>query len=357
MDRGAISAVFSVLRRCGSPEDCALPHVTDLLEIISACRSILASESSLLELNGAFVIVGDIHGNVADLVRIFERLGYPPATKYVLLGDFIDRGPNSVEVIILLFALKVLFPMDLFLVRGNHECDSICSTFGFMDECIGKLGWPVYAEFIDCFGYMPFGAVIDKSVLCVHGGISPEVESLSDIAGLVRPMVSSASIVSNGIVWSDPRKDAQGFEPSPRGTGSIFNAEVLDVFLKRNGLSLLVRGHEWCMDGFEWPLGNGGKCVTVFSASDYCGIGNVAAVMKIGNDGGIEFVRFEPLREEELSRRIVLIPEWALSAGFDPMAGVYPSSGEFDADPNMLDLVMYDSIDTLTWFYHSGHDE
>jgi protein phosphatase len=335
--RGATHAAFSILRSCiwGKERDC-LPSAEDVLDQIAACRSIFACESSLLQLNGSFVIVGDIHGNLADLVRIFSRVGYPPAERYLFVGDFVDRGHHSVEVMILLFALKILFPEHVFLVRGNHECDSLCADFGFKDECVAKMGSVVYSRFIECFAFLPYAALVNGSVLCLHGGISPEVKSLKNIADLPRPLRSYESEVANGIVWSDPRAEANGFGPNDRGTGNTFNAKVLSQFCRKNRLSLLIRGHEWCAEGYEWPFGTDGKCLTVFSSSDYCEMGNTAAVAKLVADGEIEFELFPPLTEEMDARNLVIFPSWILSSENDPMAGMWSTLDEIEDDQDRL---------------------
>jgi protein phosphatase len=346
MDRsGAADTVLCVLSTCTSTP--RLPQTNAVLEQISLCRDIFRSEPSLLDIHGAFVIVGDIHGNLTDLVRIFERTGYPPSTNYLFLGDVVDRGPNSVEAILLLFALKILFKDHIYFVRGNHECDSICSTFGFQTECEVKLGTTVYSQFIDCFSFLPFAARLNSSVLCVHGGISADVKSLKNIEALPRPMPSFYSPVSFGLVWSDPRPEGTGFDPSDRGSGEYFNPVVLADFLKENGLSLLVRGHEMCENGYDWPLGPDGKCLTVFSTSDYCGIGNLAAVAKIAIDGDVKFEVFEI---QTARRKMVLIPECILQETFDPTGGLLGVETGLDAEQDLLDPRICDSVDLFSEF-------
>jgi diadenosine tetraphosphatase ApaH/serine/threonine PP2A family protein phosphatase len=339
MDRSTLAeTVRSVLSAW--PSSPGLPPPSLILDQLSICCDIFHSESSLLNLHGSFTIVGDLHGNFTDLLRIFDRSGYPPSTSYLFLGDLIDRGPNSVEVLLLLFALKILYKDQIYFVRGNHECASICGTFGFKTECEVKLGLTVYEKFIDCFSFLPFAATVNSKILCVHGGISADVRSLKEIEELKRPMVSSESPISNGIVWSDPRAGASGFDPSERGLGAAFNGVVLDNFLKENGLSLLVRGHEMCVNGYEWPFGVEGKCLTVFSSSDYCGVGNSSAVVKVEVNGDLGFQIFEALSEKEKRVKVVLSPEWLLNAAFDSAAGLLDFESEADGDQEWLDIAM-----------------
>jgi hypothetical protein len=177
MERRLLVDTFgALLLSCFWPGQTFSPHpaLEYVLKLISFCEAIFSSEPSFLDLQGTFTIVGDLHGNVADLVRIFGRSGYPPGTKYVFLGDVADRGQNSVEVVLLLFTLKALFPSHIHLLRGNHECHRICGASGFMAECEQKFNSKVYRRFIDLFAYLPFAAKINSVVLCTHGGICPE---------------------------------------------------------------------------------------------------------------------------------------------------------------------------------------
>jgi diadenosine tetraphosphatase ApaH/serine/threonine PP2A family protein phosphatase len=303
----------------------------------------MASEPSLVRLMGSFVVVGDLHGNVDDLIRILERTGYPPNCRYLFLGDYVDRGTNSVEVLLLLFGLKVLFPTEIYLIRGNHECDSICAFYGFRAECEEKFDTDAYFQFVECFSYLPFAATINSGIFCAHGGISPDFSSLEQIAALPRPMLSFESVVSSGLVWSDPRASSIGYEPSDRGSGFLFNARKLGQFLARNGLSLLLRSHEACSEGYERPFGADGRCVTVFSTSDYCGIGNAAAVALVSNDNAVTFETFQPMSQKQWARRRVLIPDWIIDVCIRSKVPM----PKFD-DGHLFRTMVDDSIDLLS---------
>jgi protein phosphatase len=282
--------------------------------VIDECRSIVSREPSVLLLSGKFAVVGDIHGNVDDLIRIFERIGYPPDANYLFLGDYIDRGTESVEVLLLLFTIKVLFPDHAYLIRGNHECPSVCSFYEFKRECEAKLTGELYAKFIECFTFLPFAARLNSHILCVHGGIGPEFATVSEIADLRRPLFSFDSPVANGIVWSDPNIRLIGFDANDRGTGSYFGPPALNRFMSVNDLSLLIRSHESCSQGYHWSFGSDGKCLTVFSSTDYCGTRNRGAAVLVGADNGITFEVLMPLSPKELRKRLVLIPEWIFRA-------------------------------------------
>lgn len=352
--------IYNILTSCMNSKlnQTAFPSDETIIKIIKAAQNIFKKESSLLKLQGNFVVVGDIHGNIDDLLRIFEKRGYPPTTNYLFLGDYVDRGTHSIEVIILLFCLKILYPDSLYMIRGNHECQSVTTVYGFKKDCslrfkssddysgfsIYEEGNKVYKKFMKCFMYLSYVAVINDSYFCVHGGISPYLESLDDIDELYKPMISADSELATDLVWSDPLKSADGFQHSTRGAGYYFNDKKLNKFLKRNGLKKLIRSHESCMDGVDFPLEN---CVTVFSNTDYCGMYNKMAIAIINQDSNdfssesspsasnssddsgtedslsvsddshkincistMKFEFFDPLSGEELKKRRVIIPEW-----------------------------------------------
>ena len=130
---------------------------------------------------------GDLHGQYYDLLRLFEYGGYPPEANYLFMGDYIDRGKQSIETISLLFAYKVKYEENFFLLRGNHETSSISRIYGFYDECKKRYSIKLWKLFSDCFNCLPICALIDDKIICMHGGLSPKLESLEDIARIIRP--------------------------------------------------------------------------------------------------------------------------------------------------------------------------
>lgn len=341
--------ILSILkaRMHGGNTQANFPSESIIIDIIKEAEFLFSQENSLLQLHGNFTVVGDIHGNIDDLLRIFEKRGYPPKTNYLFLGDYVDRGLHSPEVIILLLSLKVLFPTSLYMIRGNHECESVTTVYGFKKDCINRFPSGrsilreniVYKTFMDCFMYLSYAAVINDRYFCVHGGIGPYLQSLDNIDELEKPMLSSYSDIASDLVWSDPLESCRGFTPSDRGTGFFFNNEKLDEFLSSNGLKTMIRSHESCMTGIDYPLDN---CVTVFSNTDYCGMGNQAAVVIIEMESDdsqpsspsedsvntnlvlstqnsfqkensfctLKTEKFDPLPDDELEKRKIFIPEW-----------------------------------------------
>ncbi|VDK64911.1 unnamed protein product, partial [Gongylonema pulchrum] len=150
----------------------------------------MQNEGTLLELSVPINICGDIHGQYVDLLRIFHQCGRPPYERFLFMGDYVDRGPNSLEVICLLLLLKVRFPAKIFLLRGNHECSMVNQTYGFLDECEERFknGRVLWMKFQSMFNWLPFVALVSKRILCMHGGLSPKLMHLDNLRRLRRPI-------------------------------------------------------------------------------------------------------------------------------------------------------------------------
>ena len=256
-------------------------------------KKIFMNENTLLELNGSFIIVGDIHGHILDLYRIIKQFDLPPVTKYLFLGDIIDRGPFSVECISLVFAMKILFPNHVYIIRGNHEFDAVSMSGGFFTEMTSMYSANLYHKFISTFQFLPLAALIGP-ILCLHGGLSPEFKSLQQIKDIQRPICDYSIPLLAGILWSDPSNEPKSYSSSRRGTGFFFGEIPLEKFLKDNNLKTIIRGHE-CVNGVisHW----GGKLMTVFSASNYCGqTKNLSGCLKITENFDLIPIIFSPLR-------------------------------------------------------------
>mmetsp|Transcript_16655 Transcript_16655/g.21050 ORF Transcript_16655/g.21050 Transcript_16655/m.21050 type:complete len:186 (+) Transcript_16655:96-653(+) len=153
----------------------------EIRELCYRSREIFISQPILLELEAPIKICGDVHGQYYDLLRLFEYGGFPPEANYLFLGDYVDRGKNSLETIILLLAYKVKFKENFFLLRGNHECGQINRIYGFYDECKRRYSIRIWKEFQDVFNCMPIAALIDDKILCMHGGLSPELVTVAQL--------------------------------------------------------------------------------------------------------------------------------------------------------------------------------
>ncbi|CAE7242205.1 ppp1cc [Symbiodinium microadriaticum] len=265
-------------------------------EIKALClqvRSIFLSQSPFLELEAPMNICGDVHGQFHDLLRMFEYGGFPPNSNYLFLGDYVDRGKQSLETIVLLFAYKALHPENFFLLRGNHESASITRIYGFYDECKRRFNIKLWKSFCDVFNCLPVSALVDEKVMCMHGGLSPELQHFDQIRKIVRPTDVPDSGLICDLLWSDPDRDYVGWAENDRGVSYVFGTDVVAAFLKRYNLDLVCRAHQVVEDGYEFF----GKrnLVTLFSAPNYCGeFDNAGAMMTLDETLMCKFIVLKP---------------------------------------------------------------
>jgi diadenosine tetraphosphatase ApaH/serine/threonine PP2A family protein phosphatase len=256
---------------------------SDAKSICGLATAAFASEPTLLDLKGNFFIVGDIHGHILEFLRILRDFGIPPKTRYLLLGDLVDRGEFSVQTVLYVLALKAAFPCQFYVIRGNHESEEICGTHGLLAEIVEVYGNDqLFSEMVRAFGVIPLAARVNSELLCVHGGISPGLETVEQIRGITRPLRPADNAIADALLWSDPTANATA-KRVPPARGFDFGEDVLGPFLERNKLRLLVRGHEAVKAGIVYGLH--GKVVTVFSISNYCDReAGVAGVLEVGLD-------------------------------------------------------------------------
>lgn len=191
-----------------------------------------------------YLAAGDIHGQFGDLLRLFEYGGLPPQANYLFLGDYVDRGKQSLETICLLLAYKIKYPENFFLLRGNHECASINRIYGFYDECKRRYNVRLWKTFTDSFNCLPVAALIDDKILCMHGGLSPDLTNLDQIRNLSRPTDVPESGLLCDLLWSDPCKDVRGWGMNDRGVSYTFGPDKVAEFLMQNDMDLVCRAHQ-----------------------------------------------------------------------------------------------------------------
>ena len=284
--------------------------IETVMALIDQCMKIVQEQPMVLKVEAPVKVFGDIHGQYQDLMRFFDLFSAPiqgpggdiDGLDYIFLGDYVDRGTHSLETICLLMALKIKFPNQIHLLRGNHEDRWINSVFGFQTELCERLkddgdNPVIFTKFNDFFDFLPLAAIINDEVLCLHGGIGSSINTLSDIEKISRPLEVIHEVTNSDqqlvvdILWSDPTDSdiETGIQPNstrdPTGVGNIvkFGPDRVEEFLKTNNLTLILRAHECVMDGFERFAG--GSLITVFSAIDYCGKHkNAGAILIIGKD-------------------------------------------------------------------------
>ncbi|KAK1559380.1 hypothetical protein Q3G72_013807 [Acer saccharum] len=296
-------------------------------ELCYAAEQIFMHEPSVLQLRAPIKVFGDLHGQFGDLMRLFDEYGFPSTAgdityiDYLFLGDYVDRGQHSLETITLLLALKIEYPENVHLIRGNHEAADINALFGFRLECIERMGendgiW-AWTRFNQLFNYLPLAALIEKKIICMHGGIGRSINSVEQIEKLERPITMDAgSIVLMDLLWSDPTENdsVEGLRPNARGPGLVtFGPDRVTDFCKKNKLQLIIRAHECVMDGFERFAQ--GQLITLFSATNYCGTANNAGAILVVGRGLVVVPKLihplpPPLQSPDTSPERVIDDTW-----------------------------------------------
>ncbi|KAF9377597.1 hypothetical protein CPB97_010078 [Podila verticillata] len=267
---------------------------SEILFICQQARDVFLSQPTLIELNAPVKIVGDIHGQYTDLLRLFEMCGFPPSANFLFLGDYVDRGRMSLETILLLFCYKIKYPENFFLLRGNHECANVTKVYGFYDECKRRASIKMWKAFVDVFNCLPLAAIVANKIFCVHGGLSPSLGSMDDIRALRRPTDVPDYGLLNDLLWSDPSETAVDWEDNERGVSYCFGRSIIQKFLNRHDFDLVCRAHMVVEDGYEFF--NDRTLVTVFSAPNYCGeFDNFGAVMSVNEDLLCSFELLKPI--------------------------------------------------------------
>ncbi|KAK7058982.1 serine/threonine protein phosphatase Pzh1 [Paramarasmius palmivorus] len=267
---------------------------TEITAICHAARDVFLSQPTLIELSPPVKIVGDVHGQYSDLIRLFEMCGFPPAANYLFLGDYVDRGKQSLETILLLLCYKIKYPENFFLLRGNHECANVTRVYGFYDECKRRSNIKTWKTFIDVFNCLPIAAIVASKIFCVHGGLSPSLHSMDDIKRIQRPTDVPDYGLLNDLLWSDPSDTALDWEDNERGVSYCFGKGIINEFLVRYDMDLICRAHMVVEDGYEFW--NDRTLVTVFSAPNYCGeFDNYGACMSVSEDLLCAFELLKPL--------------------------------------------------------------
>ena len=273
-----------------------LPEKT-LIDLLLKLMEVLYTESNVLELQSPITICGDIHGQLYDLFELFkvscenEVIGN---TKFLFMGDYVDRGWFSIETFAYLAALKLKYKGQFFLLRGNHECRQVNQAYGFYNEIQFNYGhagiWTLCNEVFDL---LPMAAVIDGDVFSVHGGLSPKIALIESISLLDRqnelPQVGPLC----DLCWSDP-EEVEHWHENQRGAGYLFGGPQTTEFCHLNNIKLITRSHQIAMEGYQKFFGD--QLITVWSAPNYMyRSGNLASVMKYkGRDQQYELAIFGP---------------------------------------------------------------
>ncbi|CAG9535784.1 unnamed protein product [Cercopithifilaria johnstoni] len=257
----------------------------EIREVCLRCREVFRMESTLLRIDPPIYILGDIHGQFPDLVKMMSKIGTPPRKRYLFMGDYVDRGQWSLETASLLMAYKIRYPKHLYMLRGNHETRAVNRLYGFFEECIqrfpekdnGTQLWTLYQHAFNC---MPFAALIGERIFVAHGGISEDLLNWNQFKRICRPTdVTDIGFISD-LIWADPGNFPGKYIQSPRGVSQLFGKQATEEFRQKLNADLIIRGHQVAQEGYEFLHDK--KCLTIFSAPNYCG--------ELNNKAGILYV-------------------------------------------------------------------
>lgn len=330
--------LIETIRRASSPNHNGftydnLPELCKLVvSVCNQCREVVAKEPLFVRLKSPVTVFGDIHGNFADMAYFLEKvvafddimLKYT-ISHLLFLGDYVDRGAFSLECVMYLFALKVINPSKVTLLRGNHESPEVngdMDVYGYSSfkyQCLDKFGrergLEVWIAVNEVFQFLPVIADIDKKIFCVHGGLpqysggeDKRLEILSDpsfpripVVQCTDPMNAAQRMMVNDLLWSDPappnhQLDKYGFGPNPRGPDiKTFGSRAVDMFCERYNYQYIFRAHQEKADGLR--LSDNARVVTIFSTSDYAGHQNGAGCILVAN-GKIRMAIKKPQRQD-----------------------------------------------------------
>lgn len=297
----SFKAWMDVIEECDGSVDelgvtISLPILQEshIIEICNRAIAILKDQPMVVRLNGPIHVAGDIHGSLHDMIRIFFNTSFPSQSNFLFLGDYVDRGEFSIEVITLLLIYFIFNPENITLLRGNHETMSVNSTYGFKTEIRNVYGSSVlFEKFNEVFNYLPLSAIINSEIACFHGGISPDLHDMDQILSLEKPLLDTTSVLVKNILWSDPKNSLTYFNDSLRADAVEFGALAQLDFFKETGMKLIIRAHE-CV---ELGLKKIGKCLTVFSSSDYHN-GNQAAILTVEANSDVKVLCFMPFKRK-----------------------------------------------------------
>jgi serine/threonine-protein phosphatase 2A catalytic subunit len=267
------------------------PSKSEVTLLCQKVSKLLTQEPNVLQIESPVTICGNIQGSLEDLQEIFKLSGPPPASNYLFLGNYINKGKFSVEVLCILFIYKILFPSKLTLLRGCHECAGAGQTYGFFQEILKKFGdFLVFEGFLKVFNCFPFAAVVGGQVFCVHSGISFSVETIEELMAVER----FSDVKTDGplmhLLWNFPFSGL-GWSVSPKSYDFGFGTDVTSKFLEKNDLKMIVRSHQLVMEGFSQE--QGGNIVTIFSASNFQLHKNLAAVLRFDENMKMEFLVYD----------------------------------------------------------------
>ncbi|MGC1123312.1 MAG: metallophosphoesterase [Candidatus Methanofastidiosia archaeon] len=287
------------------PESIITVTVSHMRELIQKVRPLVENEPSLIEIGGGTsYVVGDLHGDFEALKYIYHVWKRKKVNSIVFLGDYVDRGPQQLETINFLLALKILYPERVFLLRGNHETPSVNSYYGFSSVCREQFQLQarrMFNEYNILFSYFS-PALLFRRILLLHGGIPRGIARLQEIANLKKGDLNADTMILGQILWNDPSEHHPGFEFNwARGIHYTYGERVFKEFIEKHQVSRVIRGHEVFSEGYKYFFD--GKLLSIFSSPNYR-MGNNAKIAELSEDGEISLIDVEVGPDAGHSKRL-----------------------------------------------------
>mmetsp|Transcript_36587 Transcript_36587/g.77818 ORF Transcript_36587/g.77818 Transcript_36587/m.77818 type:complete len:561 (-) Transcript_36587:114-1796(-) len=323
-----------------------------ILELIGRVQEKFLEEPNLIQVQDPVTVVGDIHGQFYDMRTLIEVGGSIHNTQYLFLGDYVDRGSFSVEVVTYLFAVKLAYPKNIIMLRGNHESRQMTNFFNFHEECEFKYDNVVYDAIMEAFDAMPIAALINGQFLALHGGLSPELTNFRQINKLDRVKETPRSGVLCDLLWSDPSDETRAeayAHNTNRGCAYHFSMNSAFKFLADNKLLSIFRAHEVQKEGFKFHKSNPKTqmpgVITIFSAPNYCdAYGNRGAVMRLDNNT-LNLKQYNFIQHPYHLTNFMTVFEWSLPFVAEQVLAVLEAilaHTEADADGSTDDATKVD---------------
>jgi len=262
------------------PHRIAKLNFDSISKILETVIDILKEENLFLEFSvneqtEEIYVIGDIHGNLDTLLKLIELINKNNPSLVIFLGDIVDRGPKQLECLLIILALKILFPLKYYILRGNHETLEMNQYYGFFQDFLSRFNdQSKFNKILRIYNLLPICASINKTILCLHGGIPQDIDILKKLKGKKSKDLSTIfKCISQSIyqiMWNDPKSGLKGFSDSFRGPGiKFFGFEVFGKFMEANSLKYLIRAHECFPEGYRCFFNK--RLVSIFSSANYRG--------------------------------------------------------------------------------------
>jgi diadenosine tetraphosphatase ApaH/serine/threonine PP2A family protein phosphatase len=250
----------------------------NISRILQTVKNLFEEENLLLDLklknrNKEIYVIGDIHGDLNTLLQIIKIIKEKNPELVIFLGDIVDRGPKQLECFLMVLILKILHPQKYYLLKGNHETLEMNQKYGFFQDFMSRFkNIEKFNEILMIYNVLPLCALVNNSILCLHGGIPQDFEILDKLKNIKTKelgiYINTLSQNLTQIMWNDPKSNLQGFSESFRGPGiNFFGEDVFETFLKENNLKFVIRSHELFPEGYRWFFH--GRLLSIFSSANY----------------------------------------------------------------------------------------